>query len=77
VLQMSHDVAQLMAREKLQRDLDRVVAGSRLCEAGLMQRSWLARQVCRALWAAGRGLVVAGQRLEQLDAEARAQTRLA
>lgn len=76
MLQMSHDVAELMAREKLDRDLDRVLIGCRLCEAGLMQRSWLARQACRALGAAGRGLISVGQQLERLDRGAQAQPQL-
>jgi hypothetical protein len=77
MLQMSHDVAELMAREKLDRDLGRVVVGCRLCEAGLMQRSWLARRLCQALCVGGRGLVSLGQRLERLDGGAQAQTQLA
>lgn len=75
MLQMSHDVAQLMAREKLDRDLDRVVVGCRLCEAGLIQRSWLARRFCQALCVAGRGLVSLGQRLERLGGEVQVQTQ--
>lgn len=77
MLQMSYDVAQLVAQERLDRDFDRVLVGCRLCEAGLRQRGWLARQVCRAVCAVGRGLVATGQRLEQFNHGAHGQIRLA
>lgn len=76
MLQVSHDVALLVARERIDRDLDRMVTECHLCEAGLRQRGWMLRQLCRTACVLGRVLVATGQRLEHLN-NAEGQIRLA